>query len=116
MPERPPLKPEVFEILAALAEGDLHGYAILKTIGERGAPMVASLLYRKLHRLLEYGWVAEVEQAEPERDQRRRYYRLTVRGRAVLEEEARRIVELAGSKRVRRIAAGDAATEGAGGG
>jgi hypothetical protein len=39
-----------------------------------------------------------------------------VRGRAVLEEEARRIVELAGSKRVRRIAAGDAATEGAGGG
>lgn len=112
MNEKPPLKPEVFEILAALSEGDLHGYAILKEIEERGAPMAASLLYRKLKRLLEDGWVIEVDTPlEEETDSRRRYYRLTDRGRTVLETEARRIVELADSSRVREIASGAIAGE-----
>ncbi|HVS66659.1 MAG TPA: helix-turn-helix transcriptional regulator [Thermoanaerobaculia bacterium] len=105
MSNPPPLKPEVFEILAAMAAGELHGYAILKEIEERGTPMAASLLYRKLRRLLEDGWVEEADSPfEDESDARRRYYRLTDRGRRVLEAEARRIVELADSERVREIA------------
>jgi DNA-binding PadR family transcriptional regulator len=101
-----PLNPDVFEVLAALSARDLHGYAILKEIEARGIDMAASLLYRKLRRLLEDGLVseAEVEEARPGEDQRRRYYRLTPRGRAVLEAEARRIVELAESARVRSMA------------
>ena len=31
-----PLKPDVFEILLALADGDRHGYAILKTLEATG--------------------------------------------------------------------------------
>jgi DNA-binding PadR family transcriptional regulator len=107
-----PLKPEVFEILAALDGGELHGYAILKEIEERGAPMAASLLYRKLRRLLDDGWVVEVgTPLENETDARRRYYRLSERGRRVLAAEARRIVELAESSRVRGIATGAAAED-----
>ena len=114
MSSPPPLKPEVFEILAAMAGGELHGYAILKEIEERGTPMAASLLYRKLRRLLEDGWVEEVDSPfEDEADTRRRYYRLTDRGRRVLEAEARRIVELAGSERVRDIATADTSGEAA---
>jgi DNA-binding PadR family transcriptional regulator len=101
-----PLRPEVFEVLAALSGHDLHGYAILKEIESRGIEMAASLLYRKLRRLLEDELVAEVDD-QPARegdDARRRYYRLTQLGREVLEAEARRIVELAESSRVRRMA------------
>lgn len=104
MTRHPPLKPEIFEILAALSEGELHGYAILKAIEERGTPMAASLLYRKLRRLLEDGWVVECETPQEETDPRRRFYALTERGRGALEREAKRIVELGQSSRVRAIA------------
>jgi DNA-binding PadR family transcriptional regulator len=101
-----PLKPDVFEILAALSSRELHGYAILKEIEERGVGMAASLLYRKLRRLMEDGLVVECEERpDPEDDDtRRRYYRLTDLGRRVLEAEARRIVELADTVRIRRMA------------
>jgi len=115
MSSPPPLKPEVFEILAAMAGGELHGYAILKEIEERGTPMAASLLYRKLRRLLEDGWVEEVDTPlDDETDARRRYYRLTARGRQALEAEARRIVALADSERVREIATAGVGAEEAG--
>jgi DNA-binding PadR family transcriptional regulator len=54
-----PLKPDVFEILLALSEGPAHGYAILKRLDERGVRVAASLLYRKLRRLMEETLVAE---------------------------------------------------------
>lgn len=102
-----PLKPDVFEVLAALEGGDLHGYGIVKSIEERGIRMAASLLYRKLRRLMEDGLVEE-SRSRPGAagdDVRRRYYRLTARGRQVLGAEARRILELSRSRRVRRFAA-----------
>ncbi|MFW6078985.1 MAG: PadR family transcriptional regulator [Gemmatimonadota bacterium] len=100
-----PLKPNVFEILLALEGGDLHGYGILKVTEERGVPVAASLLYRKLKRLMESGLVEESPR-EPtaEEDSRRRYYRLTALGLEVVRAEARRIVELAESGAVRRLA------------
>lgn len=102
-----PLKPEVFEVLAALSARDLHGYAILKEIEERGVLIAPSLLYRKLRRLLEDGLVVETDPTARSgdwEDPRRRTYHLTSLGREVVEAEARRIVELAESERVRRIA------------
>lgn len=111
-----PLKPDVFEILAALSTQELHGYAILKEIAGRDVTMAASLLYRKLRRLMEDGLVVESEErpdAEDD-DTRRRYYRLTDLGRRVLEAEARRIVELAESSRIRRMAGRDLGRKAAG--
>ena len=103
-----PLKPDVFEILLALSHGELHGYAILKELEERSVPVAASLLYRKLRRLMQDDLVAEVRRrvVHPEDDQRRRYYRLTAAGRAVVRAEAARIVSLAGDRRIRVLAEG----------
>lgn len=104
-----PLKPDVFEILLALSRGEqLHGYAILKELEERGVPVAASLLYRKLKRLMDEGLVAEVKRAvvRPVDDQRRRYYRLTPPGRAVVQAEAARILELSRESQVRLLAEG----------
>ena len=104
-----PLKPDVLEILLALEGGELHGYAILKEI-ERATHGVVSLapspFYRKLKRLEEDGLVQEAdERPAPELDdERRRYYRLTRLGRAVLGAEARRLVDLAAQDRLIRVA------------
>ena len=103
-----PLKPETFEILLAMADEAVHGYAILKALDARGVRVAASLLYRKIRRLMEDGLVSETggpADLSPD-DPRRRYYTLTADGRAVLQAEAARIVELASSRRIRRLAGG----------
>lgn len=104
-----PLKPDVFEILLALSHGEqLHGYAILKELEGRGVPVAASLLYRKLRRLMEEDLVAEASgrAVRPAGDPRRRYYRLTSTGRAVVRAEAARILALARDRQVRFLAEG----------
>ena len=105
-----PLKPDVFQILLALEAAERHGYAILKEVERAtgGALRLApSPFYRKLKRLEERGLVAEAdERPAPELDdERRRYYRLTDLGRRVVSAEARRLVELAASEHVARLAA-----------
>lgn len=102
-----PLNPDTFEILLALSDGDLHGYAMLKLLEERGIRVAASLLYRKIKRLMEDDLVAEVRTRSAQDDPRRRYYRLTPLGRAVVQAEAARIVELARNRDVRRLASRD---------
>lgn len=101
-----PLKPDVFEILLALERSHRHGYGILKVLEARGIRLPASLLYRKLRRLMDDDLVRESAarpQAESS-DTRRRYYRLTPTGETVLRAEAERIVGLARSGRVRALA------------
>lgn len=102
-----PLKPDVFEILVALSADELHGYGILKVLESREIRVAASLLYRKLRRLMEDGLVVEGSaRRQAGDDARRRYYRLTPLGLAVVRAEAARIVELARSREVRRLAEG----------
>lgn len=103
-----PLKPDVFEMLLALEASEQHGYALLKALEARGIDVAASLLYRKLKRLMEDGLVVEARRRARSSadDPRRRYYRLTPLGLAVVREEARRILELARDREVRRLAAG----------
>ena len=105
-----PLKPDLFHILLALDEGERHGYGIIKEVGrstEGQIRLEPSPLYRRLKRLLDTGIVEESEKRPvPELDdERRRYYRLTKLGRLVVTAEARRLVALAGSDRVRNLAA-----------
>ena len=103
--ERPeghlPLSPIAFEILMSLAEGDRHGYAILRSVEERtGTGLHAGTLYRALARLVDAALLEELEEApDPETDERRRYYRLTRLGRRVAAAEARRLEEQVGTAR-----------------
>jgi DNA-binding PadR family transcriptional regulator len=88
---------QVFHILIALAERDLHGYAIMQDVSERtGGKMRLGpgTLYGSIKRLLEQGLILELEN-----DARRRYYRLTPLGRKAVKAEAARLVELVNQAR-----------------
>lgn len=105
-----PLKPDLFHILLALSEEELHGYGIMKAVEESTDKQIVldpSPLYRRLKRLLEAGIVAESETrpAADQDDERRRYYRLTRFGRRVLSAEASRMVALSRTSAVRALAA-----------
>jgi PadR family transcriptional regulator len=78
-------------VLAILAEADSYGYAILKRVRESSGGHMEwtdGMLYPVLHRLERLGHVeARWEVAESGR--RRKYYRITSRGRDQLAEERR---------------------------
>jgi len=120
MPEseaRLPLTPPVFHILLALADRDRHGYAILLDIARRTDGRVrlgTGTLYTALKRLLDEGLVEEsaARPAPDLDDQRRRYYRLTRRGREVLRAEAQRLEALVAMARKRHVLAPAAARRG----
>ena len=94
----PPLSPTPaeFQVLLALADGEKHGYAIGKEVATRTDGQVqlrAATLYTVIKRLLESGCIDEcTARPDPELDdERRRYYRLTPRGRKAAEAEALRL-------------------------
>jgi len=93
-----PLTPAMFHILVALADGEKHGYAILKEVARRTDNKVrlsAGTLYGNLARLEAAGLIAESGR-RPEfalDDERRRYYRLAPLGREVAVAEAERMEE-----------------------
>ena len=97
--ERLPLSPAAFSILLALKDGEKHGYAILREVAEQSRGEVRLLpgtLYNLLKRMLDDGWIEELEERPDPGldDERRRYYRLSGAGAAVVELEARRLEEL----------------------
>lgn len=103
-----PLPPATFHVLLALADGEQHGYAIMKGVAARSDGMVRlgpGTLYGTLKRLLEAGLVEESgERADPERgDERRRYYRLTTVGLAVARAEARRLDRVVRAARRKKL-------------
>jgi DNA-binding PadR family transcriptional regulator len=94
-----PLTPAMFHVLLALAECDMHGYAILKEVTRltNGAVSVSTgTLYAILRRLMTEGMVVERKnRPAPELDdERRRYYHLTEFGRRVACAEAERLREM----------------------
>ncbi len=78
-------------VLGILAEADSYGYAILKRVRELSGGRMEwtdGMLYPVLHRLERLGHVeARWEIADSGR--RRKYYRITSRGRAQLDEDRR---------------------------
>ena len=88
-----PLSPAVFSILFALADGEKHGYQIMKQVREdtHGAvKMGTGTLYGSLKRMLADDLVAESGDRPDLDDSRRRYYRMTERGRRTLAAELER--------------------------
>jgi DNA-binding PadR family transcriptional regulator len=91
-----PLTPSMFEVLIALADGEKHGYAIIKEVSRRtGGHVVlsAGTLYTIIRRFAEGGVIQETEERPDPAldDERRRYYQLTEFGRAVARAEAGRM-------------------------
>jgi DNA-binding PadR family transcriptional regulator len=91
--------PAQFSILVALAQGEMHGYAIMKESADAAtAPSLGpATLYRSIRQLLDAGLIAEAgDRMDPQAgdDQRRRYYRLTPSGRDVAQAEAARLADL----------------------
>jgi len=83
--------------LAALLDGPLHGYGIIKRaeqLSEGAVHMTAGTLYGALDRLSREGLVIE-EGREIVAGRARRYYRLTDEGRSALEAEAERMSKAA---------------------
>jgi DNA-binding PadR family transcriptional regulator len=86
-----PLTPAVFAILLSLAEGDKHGYAIMKEARMPqggGVSMGPGTLYGTLDRLMRDGLIEESGLSD---DDRRRYYRLKALGRTTLAGELERL-------------------------
>jgi DNA-binding PadR family transcriptional regulator len=103
-----PLTPPTLHTLVALADGDKHGYAILKEIERRtdgAVRLSAGTLYALLGRATADGLIVETDERPDVAldDERRRYYRLTPLGRQVAVAEIARlesIVEMAREKRL----------------
>jgi len=70
-------------ILASLADGDKHGYAMMQDIEQfAGVRMGPGTLYGAITRLEQSGWIVPVDSAD-----RRRPYRLTALGARHLSEQ-----------------------------
>jgi DNA-binding PadR family transcriptional regulator len=101
------ITPAFFFLLLTLVEGERHGYAMAKEAEERSDGSISigpGSLYWSLSRLADAGLIEESRAPEDDsREGRRRYYRLTGRGRTVLEEELEtlsRVVSFARDKQV----------------
>jgi DNA-binding PadR family transcriptional regulator len=114
MPKRKldPLPAAAFQIMLALADGDLHGYAIMRQVEDQTGGRLRlgpGTLYGSIQTLLEGKLIEEVEQPgnlEP-RSERRRYYRLTVAGRKMARSEAEKMADVLRVARARKILRGE---------
>lgn len=95
-----PLREPTFFILLSLANGEKHGYAILKDVEMLSSERVqlsTSTLYEALARLLDQGLVARVSATKKDGSdvshpgRPRKFYRLTDSGRRVLNAELARL-------------------------
>ena len=96
----------VFHVLLALGQGPSHGYAIGKDVARRtngNVTLRATTLYSVLKRALEDGLIEETrERPDPALDdERRRYYRLSDRGRKVAVAESERLAATLKQARVK---------------
>lgn len=101
-----PLTPAEFEVLLALADGDKHGYAILKAVArDGGSALGPATLYTIVRRFLGSGFIVEsAQRPDPALDdERRRYYRLTDAGRAMARAEVERMESVLAAARAKPL-------------
>ena len=111
MPKRKldPLPFAAFQILLSLAEGDLHGYAIMRQVEEQTSGRMRlgpGTLYSSIQALLEERLIEEID-PKAVTNERRRFYRLTSSGRKLARSEAERLADLLRVARARKIFRGE---------
>ncbi|HEY2469166.1 MAG TPA: helix-turn-helix transcriptional regulator [Terracidiphilus sp.] len=111
MPKRKldPLPSAAFQILLSLAEGDLHGYAIMRQVEEQTNGRMRlgpGTLYSSIQALLEQALIEEVD-SKSGTNERRRFYRLSSLGRKLARSEAERLADLLRVARARKIFRGE---------
>lgn len=106
MPVTIPLKPRDFLIFLALAEGERHGYGLVKEIeslSDGRVRMDPANLYRALRRLVRDGLVVDAGRRMADGETERRFYSLTDAGRHLAASEARRLEKLTLVARARQL-------------
>lgn len=110
--ERLPLTPLSHAVLLALVDDDRHGYGIIKEVERQTEGTLrpgTGTLYAALQRLQDDGLIADSpREPGPDEDQRRKYYRLTARGRRLAEAETLRLVRLVAVARQKELVSGEA--------
>lgn len=89
-----PLSTAFLHILLSLAADDLHGYGIMQEVSRQSEgqyKLGPGTLYDNLQKLVELRLVLELGQRAGDDDPRRRYYRLSMQGRAILSAEIERL-------------------------
>jgi DNA-binding PadR family transcriptional regulator len=109
-PTNQPLTPAVFHILLALADGEKHGYAIMKDVESQTSgrlKMGPGTLYGSIKRMLAAGLIEETdERPDPALDdERRRYYRLSPQGKSLVVVESQRLAQIVQVARQKRVLA-----------
>ena len=97
-------------ILVALADGEKHGYTIMRDVAELSAGSVqmgSGTLYGSVKRMVDQGLIEEAEERPDPAldDQRRKYYRLTELGHRVGAAERARLFALIDAAAIRRLGA-----------
>jgi hypothetical protein len=104
-----PLKPLVYEVLLALCDGERHGWSLVRDIQARpGSPRILPAnFYRTLRGMLADGLIEEAparaDHGLAGDDERRRYFRIAPLGLSAARLEARRLKDLVGDARARRL-------------
>ena len=92
-----PLTPATFHILATIAAGPMHGYAIKREVEDRTNGVVrlgAGTLYAGIQRMEREGLLEESappEESSQDAGSRWRFYEITDLGRQVLDQEVARL-------------------------
>jgi DNA-binding PadR family transcriptional regulator len=112
-----PLKPLVFQVLLVLADGERHGWRLVRDLQRRtgGQRLLPGNLYRLLRSMMDEDLIAEHRPTASVRTQaagetganaeRRRYFALTAFGRRVAQAEAERLEQLVAESRRKQILA-----------
>jgi DNA-binding PadR family transcriptional regulator len=108
MSENEVLKPAWFHILLALADGAMHGTALMEEVLERTDGAVRlwpGMLYGSLRDMAAGGLIVEVDPPRdaPTEGGRRRFYALTPAGRGALRGEVERMAAFVQVARARGV-------------
>lgn len=103
-----PVAGSSFYVLLALADRERYGLGIVQEVERRTGGEIRlgpGTLYNTIKKLLTAGSIEEAADGElaAEADPRRRYYRITAAGRAIVEAEAARLEQLVNAARDKRL-------------
>ena len=96
MKRKTPLSESVLLILVRISKGPIHGYGIIsdvRSMTDGRVELSTGTLYGAISRMMDDGWI-EKHQIKKESDRERKEYRITKKGKRILNSEMERIKSL----------------------